>query len=63
MTGLASFAGRFVQRLRQETAAVPTVTLRQGVVKRLLDGLVPPLPSHHCLPVHSSPRVTIMSLA
>lgn len=34
-----AIAGRFVQRLRQEAAAVPNVTVRQGVVKRLLDGV------------------------
>ena len=44
-------AGRFVQRLRQETAALPTVTVRQGTVKRLLGGA--PSYTVQCLPCHS----------
>lgn len=31
-----------MQRLRQEASAVPSVTMRQGVVKQLLDGGLSP---------------------
>jgi len=37
VSGRSFHNGRFVQRLRQRAAAVPTVSLRQGTVKRLLD--------------------------
>mmetsp|Transcript_2009 Transcript_2009/g.5981 ORF Transcript_2009/g.5981 Transcript_2009/m.5981 type:complete len:524 (-) Transcript_2009:1883-3454(-) len=37
VAGRSFHNGRFVQRLRQEASAVPSVTMRQGVVKQLLD--------------------------
>lgn len=37
IAGRSFHNGRFVQRLRQEAAAQPSVTLRKGTVKRLLD--------------------------
>lgn len=37
VAGRSFHHGRFVQRLRQAAAANPSVTIRQGVVKRLID--------------------------
>ena len=52
-------AGRFVQRLRQETAALPTVTVRQGTVKRLIGGA--PHESARRLQCHGSRETPTLS--
>ena len=39
VAGRSFHNGRFVQRLRQAAASQPSVTVRQGTVTRLLDGL------------------------
>ena len=38
VAGRSFHNGRFVQRLREAAASVPSVTLRQGIAKRLLNG-------------------------
>jgi squalene monooxygenase len=38
VAGRSFHNGRFVQRLRQCAASVPNVIVRQGIVKRLLNG-------------------------
>ena len=38
VAGRSFHNGRFVQRLREAAAGVPSVTLRQGIAKRLLNG-------------------------
>ena len=38
VAGRSFHNGRFVQRLRQAAASVPSVTVRQAMVKRLLNG-------------------------
>ena len=38
VAGRSFHNGRFVQRLRQAAASQPQVTVRQGIVTRLLDG-------------------------
>jgi hypothetical protein len=39
VAGRSFHNGRFVQRLRQAAASVPSITIRQGIAKRLLNGL------------------------
>ena len=38
VAGRSFHNGRFVQRLREAAASVPSITLRQGIAKRLLNG-------------------------
>jgi squalene monooxygenase len=38
VAGRSFHHGRFVQRLRQAAATCPTLTVRQGIVKRLING-------------------------
>ena len=38
IAGRSFHNGRFVQRLRQAAAGVPSVTFRQGTARRLLNG-------------------------
>lgn len=38
VAGRSFHNGRFVQRLRQAAASVPSITIRQGIAKRLLNG-------------------------
>lgn len=38
VAGRSFHHGRFVMRLRQAAASVPSVTVRQGFVKRLING-------------------------
>ena len=38
VAGRSFHNGRFVQRLRQAAASVPSLTVRQAMVKRLLNG-------------------------
>lgn len=38
VAGRSFHNGRFVQRLRQAAASRPSVTIRQGIAKRLLNG-------------------------
>lgn len=39
VAGRSFHNGRFVQRLRQAAASVPSITIRQGIAKRLLNGI------------------------
>ena len=39
MAGRSFHNGRFVQRLRQAAASMPSITIRQGIAKRLLNGV------------------------
>ena len=41
VAGRSFHNGRFVQRLRQAAAACPSITVRQGVARRLLKGAAP----------------------
>ena len=41
IAGRSFHNGRFVQRLRQAAASVPSVTFRQGTARRLLNGFSP----------------------
>ena len=38
VAGRSFHNGRFVQRLREAAASVPSIALRQGIAKRLLNG-------------------------
>ena len=38
VAGRSFHNGRFVQRLRQAAASMPSITIRQGIAKRLLNG-------------------------
>lgn len=39
VAGRSFHNGRFVQRLRQAAASMPSITIRQGIAKRLLNGV------------------------
>ena len=49
VSGRSFHNGRFVQRLRQAAASQPHVTVRQGVVTRLLDGEPAAMIARACL--------------
>ena len=49
VSGRSFHNGRFVQRLRQAAASQPHVTVRQGVVTRLLDGEPATVVARACL--------------
>lgn len=40
VAGRSFHNGRFVQRLRQAAASMPSITIRQGIAKRLLNGVL-----------------------
>lgn len=59
VSGRSFTHGRFVQRLRHAAASAPGVTVRQGTVKRLVNGENLPKPnllgySHICIDSHVS---------
>ena len=52
ISGRSFHNGRFVQRLRQAAASLDSVTIRQGTVKRLLNGRLLPVCNAICEAKH-----------